>query len=305
MPSLRVLRTFLAVAAEGSFTAAGQRIALTQVAVGLQMRALEDDFQRKLFARNGKRVTLNKDGLALVPVATQLVALYEQARHGSRAEAPLSGTVQFGSIVSALSQLLRATLELKRQHPAVDLHVISGKSQRLITQVENQELDAAVVVHDPTLKRSKLVWTPLYAEAMVLLAPAASRPASPRLMVERYPFIRFDRGEHTGELVERTLYRMRARAQEFLELNSIEAIVDLVRDGMGVAILPALARQSWESDPQLRVMAIPQAAEQRSIALVQLRTAPRAEIVTAVGQQFVAALRLANGEVAGKRTVKN
>jgi DNA-binding transcriptional LysR family regulator len=290
MPSLRILRTFLAVAEEGSFTAAGQRIALTQVAVGLQMRALEDDFQRKLFTRNGKRVTLNEHGLALVPVATQLVALYEQARHGPQAEAPLSGTVQFGSIVSAMGQLLRATLELKRQHPAVDLHVISGKSQRLITLVENQEIDAAVVVHDPTLKRPKLVWTPLYEEPMVLLAPASARPLSPRLMVERHPFIRFDRAEHTGELVERTLYRMRARPQEFLELNSIEAIVDLIRDGMGVAILPALARQAWESDAQLRVMPIPQAAEQRSIALVQLRTAPRAEIVTAVGQQFVAAV---------------
>jgi DNA-binding transcriptional LysR family regulator len=51
MPSLRILRTFLAVAAEGSFTAAGQRVALTQVAVGLQMRTLENDLKRKLFAR--------------------------------------------------------------------------------------------------------------------------------------------------------------------------------------------------------------------------------------------------------------
>src|SRR5256885_713207 len=135
MPSLRILRTFLAVAAEGSFTAAGQRVALTQVAVGLQMRTLENDLKRKLFARQGKLVTLNEQGRALVPIATQLVALYEQAKHGTRADAPLAGTVQFGSIVSALSQLVRATLELKRHHPAVDLHVVSGKSNRLIAQV--------------------------------------------------------------------------------------------------------------------------------------------------------------------------
>lgn len=290
MPSLRVLRTFLAVAAEGSFTAAGQRVALTQVAVGLQMRTLEEDLKRKLFTRHGKLVTLNEQGRALVPIATQLVALYEQARHGTQADAPLAGTVQFGSIVSALSQLVRATLELKRHHPAVDLHVVSGKSHRLITQVENHELDAAVVVHNPTLKRPTLVWTPLYSEPMVLLTPSASRPAEPRVMVERYPFIRFDRTEHTGELVERTLRRLRARPQEFLELNSIDAIVELVRDGMGVAMLPNLPRHTWGNDPRLRVLPIPQAAESRSIALVQLRTAPRAEIITAVGQQFVAAL---------------
>jgi DNA-binding transcriptional LysR family regulator len=290
MPSLRILRTFLAVAAEGSFTAAGQRVALTQVAVGLQMRTLEADLKRKLFLRQGKLVTLNEQGRALVPIATQLVALYEQAKHGTRADAPLAGTVQFGSIVSALSQLVRATLELKRHHPAVDLHVVSGKSNRLIAQVENHELDAAVVVHNPAIKRPNLVWTPLYAESMVLLAHRGARAAEPAAMVERYPFIRFDRTEHTGELVERTLRRLRAKPQEFLELNSIETIVELVRDGMGVAMLPHLARHGWEQDARLRVLPVSQASESRQIALVQLRTAARAEIITAVGQQFVAAL---------------
>lgn len=290
MASLRVLRTFLAVAAEGSFTAAAHRVALTQAAVGLQMRTLEDDLKRKLFTRSGKLVSLNEQGRALVPIATQIVALYEQARQGTQADAPLAGTVQFGAIVSGLSQLVRATLELKRRHPAVDLHVVSGKSSQLIAQVENRELDAAVVVHNPALHRPTLVWTPLYDEPMVLLTPASSRAAAPRAMVERYPFIRFNRNEHTGELVERTLRRLRAKPQEFLELNSIEAIVELVREGLGVAMLPRLVQRTWDDDPLLRVLPVPQATESRSIALVQLRTAPRAEIISAVGQQFLAAL---------------
>ena len=171
MSSLRVLRTFLAVAAEGSFTAAAHRVALTQAAVGLQMRSLESDLKRKLFTRRGKLVTLNEQGRALVPVATQIVTLYEQAQHGTQADAPLAGTVQFGAVVSGLGRLVRATLELKRRHPAVDLHVVSGKSNHLIAQVENRELDAAVVVHNPAISRPSLVWTPLYAEAMVLLTP--------------------------------------------------------------------------------------------------------------------------------------
>jgi DNA-binding transcriptional LysR family regulator len=50
--------------------------------------------------------------------------------------------------------------------------------------------------------------------------------------------------------VERTLRRLRAKPQEFLELNSIETIVELVRDGMGVAMLPSLARHGWEGDPR-------------------------------------------------------
>ncbi len=290
MSSLRVLRTFLAVAAEGSFTAAGQRVALTQAAVGLQMRTLEDDLKRQLFTRRGRLITLNEQGRALLPTATQIVALYEQAKHGTQADAPLAGTVQFGAVVSALSQLVHATLELKRRHPGVDLHIASGKSNQLIAQVENRELDAAVVVHNPALSRPALVWTPLYTEPMVLLAPASATPAAPRAMLESHPFIRFDRTEHTGELIERTLRRLRAKPQEFLELNSIEAIVELVREGAGVAVLPRVGGRAWAAEPLLQVIAIPQAAESREIALVQLRTAPRAEIITAMGQQFVAAL---------------
>jgi DNA-binding transcriptional LysR family regulator len=294
MPSLRVLRTFLAVAAEGTFTAAAQRVALTQAAVGLQMRSLEADLQRTLFTRRGKLVTLSEQGRALVPVATQMLAMYEQARHGAPADAPLAGTVQFGAIVSALSQLVRATLALKQRHPAVNLHIVAGKSNQLIAQVENRELDAAVVVHNPAVNRAALVWTPLYAEPMVLLAPASASAAAPRTMIERYPFIRFDRTEHTGELVERTLRRLRAKPEPFLELNSIEAIVELVREGFGVALLPNLAQRSWEDEPLLRALPVAAAAETRAIALVQLRTAARAEIISAVGQQFLAALGSAN-----------
>ena len=94
MSSLRVLRTFLAVAAEGSFTAASQRVALTQAAVGLQMRTLEVDLKRKLFTRRGKLVTLNEHGRALAPVATQIVALYEHVVEDVRFRSPRTGMMR-------------------------------------------------------------------------------------------------------------------------------------------------------------------------------------------------------------------
>ena len=67
MSSIRLLKTFLAVAAEGSFAAAAPRVALTQAAVGQQMRALESDLRRPLFERQGKVVALNAAGRALLP----------------------------------------------------------------------------------------------------------------------------------------------------------------------------------------------------------------------------------------------
>ncbi|WP_295856059.1 LysR family transcriptional regulator [uncultured Xylophilus sp.] len=288
MPSLRVLRTFLAVAAEGSFTAAAHRVALTASAVGLQMRTLEADLRRTLFTRHGKVVALNEHGRALLPVAAQMVALYDGVLHGAMADAPMAGTVRFGAVVSALARLVQATLALKGRHAALDLHVSSGKSDRLIAQVEAGEIDAAVVVQDPALRRPSLAWTPLYTEPMVLLAPAAWPATGARAAVERHPFIRFARDEHTGQLVERTLRRLRARPQEFLELNSIEAIVDLVRSGLGVTVLPQLGDgTAWATDRRLRMAPIAQATEPRTLALVQLRTTPRSAVIAAVGQRLL------------------
>ena len=229
MTSIRTLRTFLAVVAEGSFTAAGERVALTQAAVGLQMRALEADLKRPLFRRTGKSAELNEQGRELLPLARQMVALHEQMRHNPAASAPMEGTAHLGGVVSVLRRLVQATLRLKARHPALDLHVSTAKSHVLVGQVVAGELDAAIVVRDFAPFHASLAWTPLFREPMVLLAPAGPPPPSARALVESQPFIRFDRGEHTGQLVERALQRLRARPQEFLELNAIEAIVDLVR----------------------------------------------------------------------------
>ena len=77
MSSIRFLRTFIAVAEEGSFAAAADRVALTSAAVGQQMRALEDEMRRTLFERNHRQTSLSRDGTLLLPRARRLVADYE------------------------------------------------------------------------------------------------------------------------------------------------------------------------------------------------------------------------------------
>ncbi|MGL6157267.1 MAG: LysR family transcriptional regulator, partial [Ralstonia mannitolilytica] len=77
MSTIRFLRTFVAVARHGSFAAAAERVALTQAAVSLQMRALEAELRRDLFDRSGRTVTLNARGRALLPQAEHLLALYD------------------------------------------------------------------------------------------------------------------------------------------------------------------------------------------------------------------------------------
>lgn len=285
MSSIRVLRTFIAVATEGSFAAAANRVALTQAAVGQQMRTLEADLRRPLFERQGKAVMLNDAGRELLPTVRQLVALYEQMLASAPSHEPMAGTVHLGAVVSAVRPLIEATLALKARHPALELHVSAAKSMELIARVESGELDAAIAVREPGAGPRGLAWTALYAEPMVLLTARAAEAAPLRALLQRHPFIRFDRSQHTGLLVERTLRKLKVKLQEFLELNAIETMVELVRSGLGIAIVPLLRDARWQTDARLRVIEIPQ-AEVRRIALVQRREAPNAAVVAALARQL-------------------
>ncbi len=285
MSSIRLLRTFLAVAAEGSFAAAAPRVALTQAAVGQQMRALEAELRRPLFERQRKAVVLGEVGRELLPQVRKLVAQYDQLLAPAPSAEPMAGTVHLGAVVSAVRPLLQATLALKARHLALDLHVSAAKSTELLARVEAGELDAAIVVREAGPARSALAWTSLYAEPMVLLAHRAVEDATPRTLLQRHPFIRFDRTQHTGQLVERTLARLRARPQELMELNAIESIVELVRASLGLAVLPQLRDARWSADARLRVVELPR-AEERRVALVQRPEAPKAAVVAALVREF-------------------
>lgn len=285
MSSIRLLKTFLAVAAEGSFAAAAPRVALTQAAVGQQMRTLESDLRRTLFERQGKAVVLSDAGRALLPAVRKLVAQYDQLLATGPAGEPMAGTLHLGAIVSAVRPLIEATLALKARHPGLELHVSAAKSIELLAGVTSGALDAAVTVREPGPEARGLAWTPLYAEPMVLLAGRALEDASARTLLQRHPFIRFDRSQHTGQLVERTLKKLRARPHEVLELNTIESIAELVRSGLGVALLPRLRDGRWASDPRLRVVELA-GAEQREIALAQRRGAASAAVVAALVREF-------------------
>ncbi len=288
MTSIRILKTFLAVAGQGSFAGAAAQVALTQAAVGQQMRALEGELRRPLFERQGKSVVLSPEGRDLVPQVRRLVGLYEQMRTPAAA-GTMQGTVHLGAVVSAVRPLIQATLALKERHPALDLHVSAAKSAELTARVAAGELDAAIVVREPGATTEGLAWTPLYAEPMVLVAPRRGDEASARTLLQEQPFIRFDRTQHTGQLVERTLRRLRARPREVLELNALESIVDLVRSGLGVAIVPLLRDARWAADTRLRIIELPR-AEERRIALVQRRASPAAAVIAAVAREFQARL---------------
>ncbi len=290
MASIRTLQTFLSAARLGSFAAAGQEVGLTAAAVGLQVRALEAELGCMLFDRSARAVVLNSDGRRRVDAIKDIVDRYDALHAGRAGGAELSGTLVMGALVSALMGAFADALwSLRRQHPGLEVTLFAGLSADFALRVERGELDAAVVTQPPTRLPATLAWTPLYSEPMVLIAPTRPHftlPASPLEMLAQGPFLRFDRHTWTGHLVNEALGQCRARVREGMELNSVEAIVALVRQGFGVSIVPQLANIQWQRDKALRVVPLPRVTVQRRVGLLERRQHSRERFTAAIKAYF-------------------
>lgn len=256
MSSIRFLRSFLAVAHHGSFSEAAEQVALTQAAISFQMRAIESEFGRELFDRSGRLAILNAAGRELLPDIRHLVDLYDRLKLPRSAPGKLAGAVSIGAIVSCMGPLSKVVSQLKREHPALDVRVLSGKASELASKVDAGELDAAFVV-ESSRKVASIDWTPLYEEPLVVVAPASVEGQTAHAVLAANPFLRFDRTQRTGRQIDRVLRRLGVPVDEFLELNAIETLVELVRQEVGVTVLPLLNGSNWPSSPDLRILPLP------------------------------------------------
>lgn len=289
MASIRTFKTFLAVAKHGTFAAAGKEIGLTAAAVGLQIRALEEELDQVLFDRGPRSVVLNTAGRKAVPQIEELLLRYEALATGGDAD-ELSGSVVMGALVSALMGAFADALwSLKREHPRLRIRLFAGLSSDFAYQVEQGELDAAIVTRSPRPLPSNLLWTPLYTEPMVLIVPRHPHfelPAKPLDVLRQSPFIRFDRHTWTGHLVKDVLTRCKVTARDEIELNSVEAIVEIVRQGFGVSIVPQLANVQWARDRALQVISLPGVEVQRHVGLLERTRHSRLRFTEAIKEYF-------------------
>lgn len=308
MPSIRTLKTFLAVARHGSFAGAGKQVGLTAAAVGLQIRALEDELRQPLFDRGGRSVVFNSAGRALVAPVADLVARYE-ALAAKTAQQGLAGKLVMGALVSALmGAFADGLLALMRAHPALEVKLFVGLSVDFAARVESGELDAAVVMQPPMSLPSNLVWFPLYDEPMVLIVPRRPHfelPSDTLRLLAECLFLRFDRQAWTGRLVDRALREAGATVREGMELNSVEAIVALVRQGFGVSIVPQLANVQWSRDRALRLVPLPAVKVQRRVGLLERRQHGREQVTAAIKAHFAPAGKRVTSASAKRPTRKS
>jgi DNA-binding transcriptional LysR family regulator len=288
MSSIKTLKNFLAITRHKSVAAAARDIGLTAAAAGQQLQQLEKEIGLELFDRTKRSLSLNAHGRSLIEPIQEIVARYEAL--GSNLKSDLSGTIVLGALVSTLMGAFGKTLnELKQSFPSLEVKLIAGLSSDFLDQVLDGTLDAAIVTESPYALPQNVQWTELYKEPMILISPASSsKPKSNASHTDsKLPFIRFERNTWTGHLVDQTIKANKLSIQEGMELNSVEAIIELVRQGLGYSIVPKLANISWEKDAQLKIRELQGKTIFRKVGLLERKKHSRQNVTQLIKQQFL------------------
>ena len=291
MSSIKVLKNFLAITRHKSVASAAKEIGLTAAAAGQQLQQLESELGVELFDRTKRSLSLNHQGRSLIEPIQDIVARYEAL--GSDFKSELSGTIVLGALVSTLMGTFGSTLnKIKQSYPNLEVKLIAGLSSNFLDQVLDGSLDAAIVTESPYALPQNMQWTELYTEPMVLIYPAikSKKESTIKELSNDLPFIRFERNTWTGHLVDQTIRASKLAVKEGMELNSVEAIIELVRQGLGYAIVPKLANISWDSDKQLQIAELSGKTIFRKVGLLERKKHSRQNITQAIKQHFLSAL---------------
>lgn len=228
---LDLLRAFVTVAETESFTRAATRLGLTQPAISLQIRRLEDHLDRRLFDRNQGGVHLTVQGGDLLPQARRLLAVNDEIVAGL-SETEVEGDVRFGAPEDIASTHLPTIIaRFAERHPRVRLSVACDFTANLMTALSQGRIDLALVKRRPAPRASD---ERVFEERLVWLARDAAlfdaRPVS--LIVAPTP----------DAYRARALDALQAAGVGFREAfvsPSLAGQLAAVRAGLGVAIVPA------------------------------------------------------------------
>jgi DNA-binding transcriptional LysR family regulator len=247
---LRQLEHFLAIAEDESFTRAARRLGYVQSALSVSVRSLERELDVKLFDRTTHRVRLTDAGRSLLPAARSTLASAQAMREEAAAvNGVIRGRLRIGAMQAlTVVNLPRLLGRFHREHPEVEITMrpAAGGAAELVREVAEGKLDLAVVAVADRPKGIRVV--PLASERLLLTSgqsdPARAaksvhlhKPMDLRELAEA-SFVDFPTGWIVRTLVDRAFAALALHRHVAIEVADVPACKQLIREGLGVALLP-------------------------------------------------------------------
>jgi DNA-binding transcriptional LysR family regulator len=239
---LRQLEIIRAIADSGSFTAAGEKLHVSQSAISRQILLLEEELGEAVFHRIGRRIRITPAGEALLQLSHRVFQdLQDTVTAISDRQESLRGTMRLvGGMTVCLYVFPALLAEVRRIHPQLDLKITVGSAERSIAMLRSGGGDLGLLTLP--VEASDLVSVPVLQEELLLVTypthPLAKKRQVQPAELNRQPFILFETGSITRRLVEEFFTRERIEAEIVMETENVEIIKAMVRNGLGISIIP-------------------------------------------------------------------
>jgi DNA-binding transcriptional LysR family regulator len=270
------LVVFRTVAQQHGFRKAAEELFLTQPAVSLQIKALEEDLGVQLFDRTGARIALTAAGKVLLKYSLRATALFVQAEQEIAAlNGEHAGELALGASTTIAQYVLpRLLSEFSRAHPRVRLTLVSGNTEEIVQAVEDQKI-ALGFIEGPARSRDVKA-EPFLQDELVLLVPSAHEWAElksiPCSQIVTAPLLLRERGSGTRRVVEVALAGQGIKLnslQIVMELDSTEAIKSAVEAGLGIGFVSRWAiSKDLRLDNSFKIVKVEGLSIQRGFQLI-------------------------------------
>ncbi|MGS2640114.1 LysR substrate-binding domain-containing protein [Streptosporangium sp. LJ11] len=260
---LQQMRYVVAVAETSNFTRAAERCLVVQSALSHQIARLERELGAKLFERTSRRVRLTPAGEAFLPAARQALEAAERARAEVAAAAgEIRGRLAIGAIPTVAAVDLPTVLKhFHLRHRQVRITLRSGASEELVERVRQGSLDAAFLGLPVGARPSGVRGRELArGDLVAVVAPGHPLAGRERVDLRRLsdePFVDFPPGTAARAQSDEAFAAAGVRREVAFEVTNMDFMARLIRQGLGIGLLPAAFTPELPDLPVLRLRDAP------------------------------------------------
>lgn len=250
---VRVLRYFLAVAREQSFSKAAESLFLSQPTLSRQLRDLEEDLGKPIFVRGGKKILLTEEGMILRKRAEEIVELIDKAEEEIRlSDRDISGTIHIGAgETHAVSLIAQTANRLSEQYPNIHYSIYSADGVDVAERLDKGLIDFGIIFDPMDLSGYESIPIPIRDTWGVLMrrdSPLADKEYIESGDLWDLPLI-VSRQQDDGSILSRALGKTDSKLNIVAQYNLVYNASVMVSEGMGYALaLDKLINVSGDSN---------------------------------------------------------
>lgn len=284
--TIKQLRYFDALTLHGHFGHAAAACSVTQPALSVQIKELEQELGVTLFERGPRQVRLTAVGEEFAPRVRDILRAMDELGDLARASGKrFGGRLRLGVIPTIAPYLLPVIIRrLGQRYPGLDIHLRETLTSRLLEELADGRLEAAIValpVSEPSMTEM-----PLFTENFVLIRPSADQgsPVPDRQKLREMRLLLLEEGHCFRDQALSFCDSGTAAPREMLDGSSLSTLVQMVGAGIGVTLLPEMAIPVETASADVTVSHFPDPQPTRTVGLIWRKSSPLADQLAEIAE---------------------